>query len=189
MNCMLVSFDRIGNDSIFKATSHIRVYNDDVISQNLVANNKTIYLISNPKVVPKTNTIIDPKGVEALILAQKEVTIVTPQVNASVFYNNGKSQIAGLSVGIKPDEANRMYNIQSSLVDGDMELLKTNPNGIFIGSGIAEKMNLPLNDNLSLTSQKGITKSLKVIGIFKTNNAQTDNTNVGWSDNSNQPAG
>ena len=176
MNCMLVSFDRIGNDSIFKATSHIRVYNDDVISQNLVHNDKDIYLISNPKVVPKTNTIIDPKSVEALILAQKEVTIVTPQVNASVFYNNGKSQIAGLSVGIKPDEANRMYNIQSSLVDGDMELLKTNPNGIFIGSGIAEKMNLTLNDNLSLTSQKGITKSLKVIGIFKTNNAQTDKT-------------
>jgi lipoprotein-releasing system permease protein len=69
-----------------------------------------------------------------------------------------------------------MYNIQSSLVDGDIELLKTNPNGIFIGSGIAEKMNLTLNDNLSLTSQKGVSKSLKVIGIFKTNNAQTDKT-------------
>ncbi|MEY4904878.1 MAG: Lipoprotein releasing system transrane protein LolC [Bacteroidota bacterium] len=86
MNCMLVSFNRIGNEGIFKVTSHLRVYNDDVISQNLVADDKSKYLISNPKVVPKNNTIIDPKGIEALILAQKEVTVVTPQVNTSVFY-------------------------------------------------------------------------------------------------------
>ncbi len=175
MNCMLVSFDRIGNGTIFKSTAHIRVYNDDVISQNLVADETSAkYLISNPKVVPKINTIIDPKGVESLILAQKEVTIVTPQVNTSVFYNNGKSQISGISIGIKPDEANLMYQIQASLVEGDLNLLKSNPNGIFIGSGIAQKMNLALNDNLNLTSQKGISKTLKVIGIFRTNNAQID---------------
>ncbi len=176
MNCMLVSFDRIGTSTIFKGTAHIRVYNDDVISQNLVQDDAAKYLISNPKVVPKTNTIINPKSVETLILTQKEVTIVTPQVNTSVFYNNGKSQISGLSVGIKPDEANLMYSIEASLVEGDLELLKSNPNGIFIGSGIAEKMNLVLHDNLNLTSQKGISKTLKVIGIFKTNNAQIDKT-------------
>jgi lipoprotein-releasing system permease protein len=176
MNCMLVSFNRIGNDAIFKVTSHIRVYNDDVISQNLVADDGFKYLISNPKVVPKINTIINPKGIEELILHQKDVTIVTPQVNTSVFYNNGKSQISGICVGINPEAADLMYNIKSSLVDGDFDQLKTNPNGIFIGSGVAEKMNLTLSDNINLTSQKGVSKTLKVVGIFKTNNYQIDKT-------------
>jgi len=55
-------------------------------------------------------------------------------------------------------------------------LLKSNPNGIVIGSGIAAKMNLAVNDNLSLTSSKGVNRTFKVIGIFKTNNSNTDKT-------------
>ena len=91
MNCMMVGFDKSANSSIFKSTSHIRVYNDDVISKNLVDDSTHLYLITNPKVVPKTNTIINPQMISELILSQKEVRIVAPQVNASVFYNNGKS--------------------------------------------------------------------------------------------------
>ena len=36
MNSMMVGFDKSTNSSIFKATSHIRVYNDDVISKALI---------------------------------------------------------------------------------------------------------------------------------------------------------
>lgn len=92
--------------------------------------------------------------------------MVTAQVNTSVFYNNGKTQVSGLSIGIKPDEADMMYSITSSMVEGKFETLKSDPNGIVIGIGIAEKMNLVLGDNINLTSQKGVTKNLRVAGIF-----------------------
>jgi lipoprotein-releasing system permease protein len=81
-----------------------------------------------------------------------------------------------LSVGIKPDEANLMFDIKSFMVEGNFDLLKSNQNGIVIGSGIAEKMNLAVNDNLNLTSSKGINRSFKVIGVFKTNNSAVDKT-------------
>ena len=174
MNSLLVGFDKSSNTSIFRNTSHIRVYKDDEISKVLVKNSKDNYLIINPKVVPNNNTIINPKMILETILKQKEVIVATPQVNTSVFYNNGKSQIAGISVGIKPDEANLMYNIKSFMVDGNFDLLKSNPNGIVIGCGISEKMNLAISDNLNLTSSKGINRTFKVVGIFKTNNSITD---------------
>ena len=98
------------------------------------------------------------------------------QVNTNVFYNNGKSQISGLAFGIKPDEANLMFNIKSYIVDGNFDLLKANPNGIIIGSGISEKMNLTINDNLNLTSSKGINRTFKIVAIFKTNNSVIDKT-------------
>ncbi len=176
MNSLLVGFDKSSNKSIFRNTSHIRVYKDDEISKVLVKDTTENYIIINPKVVPKNNTIINPKMIVATILKQKEVTVVTPQVNTSVFYNNGKSQIAGLSVGIKPDEANLMYNINSFMVDGNFNLLKTNPNGIVIGSGISEKMNLAIGDNLNLTSSKSVNRTFKIVGIFKTNNSVIDKT-------------
>ncbi|MEK8181152.1 ABC transporter permease [Flavobacterium buctense] len=176
MNCMMVGFDKSSNASIFKSTSHIRVYKDDEISKPLIGKQETTPIIINPKVVPVNNTIINPNLVIETILKQKEVTVVTPQVNTNVFYNNGKSQISGLAVGIKPDEANLMYNIKSFMVEGNFELLKSNPNGIVIGSGISEKMNLAVNDNINLTSSKGVNRTFKIVGIFKTNNANTDKT-------------
>ncbi len=47
-------------------------------------------------------------------------------------------------------------------------------NGSIIGSGIAEKMNLTVNDNLNISSSKGVNRTFKVIGIFKTNNSTID---------------
>ena len=174
MNSMMVGFDRSSTTSVFKSTAHIRVYKDDEISKALIYQDSVKSLIINPKVVPINNTIINPNLVIETILKQKDVVVVTPQVNTNVFYNNGKSQISGLAVGVKPDEANLMYDIKSFMVEGNFDLLKSNPNGIVIGSGISDKMNLRINDNLNLTSSKGINRTFKVIGIFKTNNSNTD---------------
>ena len=177
MNSMLVGFDKSSSDSIFKTTSHIRVYKDDEISKVLVKNSKENYLIINPKIVPSNNTIINPKLISETILKQPEVTVVTPQVSVNVFYNNGKSQISGLAIGIKPEEANMVYNIKSFMAAGNFDLLKSNPNGIIIGSGIAEKMNAKIGDNINLTSSKSVNKTYKVVGIFKTNNSKIDKSN------------
>ena len=177
MNSMLVGFDKSSSASIFKTTSHIRVYKDDEISKVLVKNSNENYLIINPKIVPSNNTIINPKLISETILKQPEVTVVTPQVSVNVFYNNGKSQISGLAIGIKPEEANVMYNIKSFMAEGNFDLLKSNPNGIIIGNGIAEKMNAKIGDNINLTSSKSVNKTYKVVGIFKTNNSKVDKSN------------
>lgn len=176
MNSLLVGFDKTSDENIFKNTPHIRLFNDDVISKNLVSDTAAEYLISNPKVVPKVNTIINPNGIAEMVQQQKEVTVVTAQVNTSVFYNNGRTQVSGLIIGIKPDEADMMYSITSSMVEGKIETLKSDPNGIVIGIGIAEKMNLALGDNINLTSQKGVTKNLRVAGIFRSFNSTADDT-------------
>ncbi|MBA5628155.1 ABC transporter permease [Moheibacter sp. BDHS18] len=176
MNSLLVGFDKTSDENIFKNTPHIRLFNDDVISKNLVSDTAAEYLISNPKVVPKVNTIINPNGIAEMVQQQKEVTVVTAQVNTSVFYNNGRTQVSGLIIGIKPDEADMMYSITSSMVEGKFETLKSDPNGIVIGIGIAEKMNLALGDNINLTSQKGVTKNLRVAGIFRSFNSTADDT-------------
>ena len=176
MNSLLVGFDKSSTTSVFRNTSHIRVYKDDEKSKVLPKNDSEKFIIINPKVVPNNNIILNPKLVIETILNQIEVTVAAPQVNVNVFYNNGKSQISGLAVGIKPSEANMMYNIESFMVEGKFDLLASNPNGILIGSGIAEKMNLAVSDNINLTSSKSVNRTFTIIGIFKTNNSITDKT-------------
>jgi len=174
MNSLLVGFDKSSNTSIFRNTSHIRVYKDDEICKPLKTNSIEIPIIINPKVVPANNTILNPTKILEAILKHKDVTAATPQVNANVFYNKGKLQMPGYIVGIKPDEANMMYNITSFMVEGDFNILKSNPNAIVIGSGVSQKMNVTLGDYINITSSKGVNRSFKVIGIFKTNNSMTD---------------
>ncbi|MBS1534616.1 MAG: ABC transporter permease [Bacteroidetes bacterium] len=174
MNSLLAGFDRSSSAAIFKSMAHIRVYKDDEISQPLIKSNLSVPVIVNPKIVPVNNTIINPNQVMASIRSIPEVKVVTPQVSSSVFYNNGKSQISGLSVGIKPEQAQQMFDIKSFMVEGQYDQLQSNPNGIVIGSGIAEKMSLTVNDNLNLTSSRGVNKTFKIVGIFKTNNSNTD---------------
>jgi len=174
MNSMLIGFDKSSSKSIFKSSPHIRVYKDDEISKPLVNSNGKQMLLSNPKIVPSKNTIINPAQVITSIQSMKDVQIVSAQVNANIFYNSGKSQITGICSGINPEEADRMYSISSTIVEGNLEALKGNPSGILIGSGVSEKMSLRVNDYVNITSSKGVNKAFKIVGIFKTSNSVID---------------
>ncbi len=174
MNSMLLGFDKSSSKSIFKTTPHIRVYKDDEISKPLISSNGKQMLLINPKIVPAKNTIINPAQVISSIRTMKEVQIVTAQVNTNIFYNSGKSQITGICSGINPEEADRMYAISSTIVEGSIQALKGNPNGILIGSGVSEKMSLRVNDYVNITSSKGVNKAFKIVGVFKTSNSIID---------------
>lgn len=176
MNSMLVGFDRTSAESIFKSTAHIRVYKDDELSKPLHKSTVVKSMIINPKVVPASNTIINPNEVISLIKKNPDITIVTPQVSATVFYNIGKTQIAGIAIGVIPTEADMMFNIKSTIVEGDFDKMQGNINAIAVGSGVAEKLSLKINDNINITSSKGVNRNLKVAAIFKTNNSAIDKT-------------
>ena len=176
MNCLVVGFDGVSYGSVFKGTPHIRLYQEDAISKPLVSDSAARYLIVNPKVVPHNYRILNPASVKEQVLHHPKVRIVTLQASSGVFYTSGKSQISGLAIGIVPDEANRMFNLESMMVEGDWEALSHRPNGILIGAGIAGKMSLRVGDNINLTSSKNVNRNLRVAGIFKTSNSKVDNS-------------
>jgi len=178
MNSMMKGFDRISTESIFKTVTHIRIYKDDETSKPLIKKNKanSDLVILNPKIIPENNIMVNPDAIIKLLRKQENVTVVTPQVNVNVFYNNGKSQISGLSTGVNISEADQMFNITSYVVEGDANGLKNVQNGILLGVGIASKMSVKTGDNISITSSKNVQKIMKVVGLFRTNNSAIDKT-------------
>jgi lipoprotein-releasing system permease protein len=176
MNSMMKGFDRSSSEAIFKTIPHIRLYKDDETSLPLLKNDtsQSETIIINPKIVPENNVLVNPNALMKLLLNQKNVTVVTPQTNVNVFYNNGKSQISGISSGINIVGANNMFNIKSYVVEGNADDLENVQNGILLGVGIASKMNVKTGDNISITSSKGVLKNMKVVGLFRTNNSIID---------------
>ncbi|HRO07400.1 MAG TPA: ABC transporter permease [Saprospiraceae bacterium] len=176
MNSMLVGFDRVSNNTIFKNSPHIRIFKDDIISQPLHPDHQMIDMIVNPQIVPSGDGISNPDEIIEIIKKEDFVTAVSPQITTTVFYNIGKLQVPGTVTGIRPEEADKMFDIKSNIIEGNYDHLQNNVNAIAIGKGIAKNLSLGIDDNINITSSKGISRNLKVVAIFKTNNSVLDKT-------------
>ncbi|MFK5957577.1 MAG: ABC transporter permease [Lutibacter sp.] len=178
MISMVVGFNRYSDEALFKTEPHIRIYQDDTLSRPLITKTKlgNTTIIINPKIANLSNTLLNPKRIIADLKKKENIVTVTPQVSVSLFYNNGISQINGVASGVNIVDANAMFNIQSTMLAGDIRNLLSTSNGILIGVGIAEKLNIKLYDNINITSSIGVVKMMKVEGIFKTSNSNIDLT-------------
>jgi len=61
------------------------------------------------------------------------------------------------------------------MVSGTVQDLVNDPNGILLGAGIANDLNLRTGDYVQVKTAKNTTKMLKVVGIFKTTIKSIDN--------------
>jgi lipoprotein-releasing system permease protein len=176
MNSLSNGFSVYSRGEIFKNSAHIKIYKEDEISQPLVepANSNELMAIVNPQITTGTKTLINPQGILEKLKQQEYLTHAIAQVNVDVFYNNGKSQLKGTTNGVNILDADAMFNISSYMIAGNLKDLQGNLSAIVIGKGVAEKMNVRLNDNLIVSSSYGITKTLKVKGIFSTGSAVAD---------------
>ena len=66
--------------------------------------------------------------------------------------------------------------IDEKIIDGSIDALAANPNGIVIGKGLADKFNLNVGSTLGVAAASGTSRPLKVVGVFRTGNANYDET-------------
>ncbi len=174
-NSIVVGVNNYTKLNMFKTIPHIRIHKADEISSSINQNDSsTLNLISNPKITNQNKVIINPYGLIEQLKKEPYVLNAAPQVNVDLFYNSGKSQLKGLASGINVVEADAMFNIRSTMLSGDLMKLTNDLNGIIIGKGVAEKLNLRLGDNISVISSLGVIKNFNVIGVFATDNKTTD---------------
>jgi lipoprotein-releasing system permease protein len=178
MNSLTLGVNRYSDNAVFKSAPHLRVYKEDemskLLSKDTIKGGTTV--IVNPKISNTSLNLINPLKLLRDIQSQKGVVAVAPQVTANIFYTNGKSQVNGVVNGVNILEADAMFNIESTMIDGDLRNLVNTSNGILLGVGIVNKLNLKMNDNINVLSATGVVKLMKVVGIFKTSFALTDKT-------------
>jgi lipoprotein-releasing system permease protein len=178
MNSLMNGFEVASVESLFKSTPHLRIYKNDALSKSLVssADSNKINLISNPKITSESKKIINPTSLLKILKNESEVTGVTPNVSGNVFYKNGDSEVSGRVSGVIIDEQNAMFNLQSYIVDDNISHLSGYQNGIIMGVGIAEKLNLKINDNVTVASALGVNKLMKIVALLQTGNTAVDKT-------------
>lgn len=176
MNSISAGFTKYSRDEIFKNNAHLKIFKDDEYCKPLNKDTSTLNIIINPQITTTTKNIINPNDLLIKIKQQNFITNAIAQVDLTVFYNMGKTQIKGSSSGVNILEYNAMFNNDKYLVGGSLNALQSNLNGIIIGKGIAEKLSLKMNSNVTVSSSYGVVKVLRVVGIFESGNGFNDNS-------------
>jgi lipoprotein-releasing system permease protein len=178
LNSLVLGFNRDSDETLFKSIPHIRLFIDDDVSMPLIKSdsNKYTAVITNPKITNSSKKLSNPQYLVNQIKSKDYVENAASWMNINLFYNNGVAQLNGSSSGVNILEANALFDIQTTVVEGDISELLSTSNGIIIGVGIAENLNIRLNDNISVVSSMGVIKVMKVVGLFKTSNSLVDKT-------------
>lgn len=70
--------------------------------------------------------------------------------------------------GMIPEQIDRVSTIRDYIVEGNLERMFGNPDGILIGVTLAKNLSVSLNDTLTVSAKNGQVRVFKIVGIFKT---------------------
>ena len=179
MNSFMTGVNNIQSDLAFSTLAHIRIYNDlpkdnTNLLQQTTGNNSVIN-IRNAKIIQYTDGIKNSEVIISELSKNPHITGATPQVNINVFFRNGATKVNGLLSGIDVEKENQLFKTSDFITEGSWNDLHYRSDGVIIGIGLAQKMSLKVDDNLMVMTADGVTKSFKIIGIFKTTIAGVDN--------------
>jgi lipoprotein-releasing system permease protein len=85
----------------------------------------------------------------------------------------GRQQAVALS-GVVPEKMKGVSTIEEKMTHGSLDALSANANGIVIGQGLLDKFSLHAGSTLNLLAADGQSRSLRVVGVFRTGNAGYD---------------
>jgi len=92
---------------------------------------------------------------------------------AAVLTFAGRQQAVTLS-GAVPEKMKQVTTIEEKMIEGSLDALAADPNGIVIGQGLVDKFSLHLASSLNVLAADGTSRPLRVVGIFRTGNAGYD---------------
>lgn len=180
MVSFMTGVNKLLEELMLSNTAHIHIYNDIKLEKESILDkvfppSKSLNVVHDIKPKDIKQNIKDGFRILKLIKKDARVTGASPLLNAAVFYNYGSMQLNGTVVGVDIIEQDKMFDVKGKMVAGDMKSLLTVNNGIIIGSGLAEKLNLGVNDRVNITSSRGIQMQLNVVGIFTSGISMIDN--------------
>jgi lipoprotein-releasing system permease protein len=185
MFIVMISFMTGVNDFLMELTldgsPHIHMYNPVKTDRPSIATidstDKNAWLVVHHQ-RPKQELPKIKDGLQMLeqIRQTPGVSKASPQLSTQVFFNNGPLQLAGNVVGIDVMTENIMYKLYEKMELGTVDRLLTNREGILMGEKLAKKMNVTVGDRVSLTTPKGNTFLLSVVGVFAFGIATIDDT-------------
>src|SRR3546814_11352030 len=106
-------------------------------------------------------------------------SISSPSLTGGITLKLGGHEEALGIVGIEPGLEARISTIEDNLKVGRLRDLETVQGGIIIGEELAARLGVAVGDVVAATSASGVTRSLRIVGLFKRGQARSEERRVG----------
>ena len=183
MFIFMISFMTGVNDLLeettLTASPHIRIFNDIQAKRTPITDEvypKAFNVVHHVKPSPDLPNLRNSYHLVDLIRQDLRVFGVSPLLSTQVFYLYGTTPINGIIAGVDIMEEDKLFKLREKLVAGRLENLLVTGNGILMGAGLARKLDVQTDDNVTVTTPDGAQFTLKVAGIFRTGITQIDDT-------------
>jgi len=156
----------------------IHIYNDITESRSSILDEVNKYGVNrvyHQKPKNETAKVRNALQITEMIRRDPRVLGVAPTLSSQVFYNYGPVQLPGSIAGVDILEEDKLFDLRSKMKAGRIEDLIANNDGIIIGTGIARKMNVKVDDRIVITTPQGFTMTLKIVGTFQMGIGTIDN--------------
>lgn len=151
-------------DGINTQTSHLQVHNP-----KFIADKELKYFIENPENV--SNALASDPAIDKF----------SSRILSTGMVASSKNGLGVNIMGIDVEAEKKISNLSERLIDGSY-LPEGKKNAILIGAKTAEKLGVKIKSKVVLTfqdvNQEITSAAFRVLGIYETNNAKFDETNV-----------
>src|SRR4030095_693317 len=186
MFILMISFMKGTNqflqDAMLSSTPDIHIYNDarpdrsNFDTEELSDKDSNLLQVSyGPK--PGIGDV-HLENVDTIVIDLKKnnaVAAVSPVLSTQVFFSRGPVRLNGIIDGVNIHDEISLYGLSDKMVDGMAEDILPVDDGILLGKGLANKLNVHVGDVIFLTSAFGTRIRLKVVGVFQFGIGMVDN--------------
>ncbi len=120
------------------------------------------------------------RGYEQILtrLRRQQGVIVAPVLSGQGLISFAGRDVAVTLYGMNPEEIQHVSTIENYMIEGTIENLIANPDGVVIGAELARKLSLERGNTITIAATTGQVRAFKILGIFRTGRADYDEHQV-----------
>jgi lipoprotein-releasing system permease protein len=181
MISFMQGFNEFLQDTLLSSTPDIRIYNDiktdftHSILDGISDTSKVMNVVHHPKPKDITPNIKSSSRIIEDLKKDERVLAVSPILSTQVFYVSGPVQINGTLSGVNIMDEAKLSGLADKMKTGKIENLLTIDNGILMGHGLANKLNVRVGDIVTLATPSGTAMRFRIVGTFQFGVGTLDN--------------
>lgn len=123
--------------------------------------------------LPETRGIRGYKRVVEDLKARPGVRASATLTGQAILNYAGRDNAIVLN-GMIPEDMKDLTTVEENMVEGSVDDLIANRNGIIVGAELVRRLMLEIGDNITLTASTGQVRTFKIVGIFRTGSLNYD---------------
>ena len=173
LSALMTGFEKKFVTETIESSPHITIYdelreNPDEFAGWLSDQSGGVVTVENARPRERRRRIKKPGEIVETLRGMPQVQAAAQNVVGTAIVNFGSRERGVSLVGIEPEQQEAVNEIDTYIEDGRIYDLYSSGGAMLLGAGIAEIMGVGKGDIVNIKLRDGASRSLRIVGIFKT---------------------